>query len=64
MQANLRLVLPTVPAELLGFGRNYVQVRSLDEWTLYQYDLPFEQASAEQQGEALKHYPEASELQI
>ena len=41
---------------LLGFGRKYVQVRSLDEWTLYQYGLSFEKCSPEQQDEALKHY--------
>jgi hypothetical protein len=41
---------------LLGFGRKYVQVRSLDEWTLYQYGLLFEKCSPEQQNEAIKHY--------
>lgn len=41
---------------LLGFGMKYVQVRSLDEWTLYQYELPYDKSSPEQQNEALKHY--------
>lgn len=41
---------------LLGFGKKYVQVRSLDEWTLYQYGLLFERSSPEQQNEAIKHY--------
>lgn len=41
---------------LLGFGKKYVQVRSLDEWTLYQYGLSFEKSSPEQQNEAIKHY--------
>ena len=41
---------------LLGFGWKYVQVRSLDEWTLYKYGLSFEEFSPEQQNEALKHY--------
>ena len=41
---------------LLGFGRKYVQVRSLDEWTLYQYGLSFDESSPEQQKEALTHY--------
>ena len=41
---------------LLGFGSKYVQVRSLDEWTLYQYGLPFDKSSPEQQNKALAHY--------
>ena len=41
---------------LLGFGSKYVQVRSLDEWTLYQYGLPFDESSPEQQNEALARY--------
>ncbi len=41
---------------LLGFGRKYVQIRSLDEWTVYQYGRSFENSSPEQQNEAIKHY--------
>ena len=41
---------------LLGFGSKYVQVRSLDEWTSYQYGTAFEESSPEQQNEALTHY--------
>ncbi len=41
---------------LLGFGTKYVQVRSLDEWTEYQYGLSFEESSPEQQNEALAQY--------
>ena len=41
---------------LLGFGSKFVQVRSLDEWTLYQYGLLFDESSPEQQSEALSHY--------
>ena len=41
---------------LLGFGRKYVQVRSLDEWTLYQYGLSFEESSPEQQNNAITKY--------
>lgn len=41
---------------LLGFGSKYVQVRSPDEWTLYQYGLLFDESSPEQQDEALTHY--------
>ena len=41
---------------LLGFGNKYVQVRSLDEWTLYQYGIVFEESSPEQQNEALTRY--------
>lgn len=44
------------PRQLLGFGRDKVQVRSLDEWCLYQYNVDFEIATAEQQREALDHY--------
>ena len=44
------------PGQLLRFGKDTVQVRSLDEWTLYQYNLLFEQGSPEQQHEALMHY--------
>ena len=44
------------PGRLLRFGKDTVQVRSLDEWTLYQYDLLFEQGSPEQQHEALMQY--------
>ena len=42
--------------QLLGFGNKYVQVRSLDEWTLYQYGISFEESSPEQQNEALTRY--------
>ena len=41
---------------LLGFGSKYVQVRCLDEWTLYQYGLAFDESSPEQQNEALARY--------
>ena len=41
---------------LLGFGNKYVQVRSLYEWTLYQYGIAFEESSPEQQNEALTRY--------
>ncbi len=41
---------------LLGFGRKYVQVRSLDEWTFYHYGLLFDESAPEQQDEALKRY--------
>ena len=44
------------PGRLLLFGKDKVQVRSLDEWTLYQYGLTFEGASPEQQNEALNPY--------
>ncbi|RRA47583.1 hypothetical protein D1Y84_04015 [Acidipila sp. EB88] len=44
------------PGRLLGYGRKYVQVRSLDEWTVYQYGLPFEASSPAQQEEAFRHY--------
>jgi hypothetical protein len=44
------------PGRLALFGRAKVQVRSLDEWTLYQYSVPFEEASPDQQNEALSHY--------
>lgn len=43
-------------ARLLGFGKKHVQVRGLDEWTLYQYGTAFEKSSPEQQNEALTHY--------
>jgi hypothetical protein len=38
------------------FGKDNVQVRSLDDWTMYQYNLRFDEASPEQQSEALSHY--------
>ena len=41
---------------LLGFGSQYVQVRSLNEWTLYHYSLTFDESSSEQQDEALAKY--------
>ena len=41
---------------LLLFGKGRVLVRSLDDWTEYQYNVPFEQATAEQQSRALDHY--------
>ncbi len=44
------------PGRLVPFGKDTVQVRSLDEWTLYQYNRPFEEASPEQQNEALNRY--------
>lgn len=43
-------------SRLLGYGSKYVQVRSLDEWTLYQYGLPFDRSSPQQQSDALTHY--------
>ena len=45
-----------VPGRLPLFGNNRVLVRSLDDWTMYQYNLPFDQANAEQQSHALDHY--------
>jgi|GEM_PF-4877658 len=50
------LNMRTQPARLHLFGKDTVQVRSLDEWTRYQYDLSFDEASPDQQNEALKHY--------
>jgi len=44
------------PGRLALFGKDKVQVRSLEEWTLYQYNLRFEEASPDQQDEALSHY--------
>ncbi|WP_158942753.1 hypothetical protein [Granulicella sp. S190] len=44
------------PRRLVLFGKDKVQVRSLDEWTLYQYGVTFEEGSTEQQNEALSHY--------
>jgi hypothetical protein len=44
------------PGRLALFGKAKVQVRSLDEWTQYQYNLLFEEASPDQQNEALSHY--------
>lgn len=44
------------------FGKDKVLIRSLDEWTIYQYNLPFEAASPAQQKEALNHYQVGSRL--
>ena len=44
------------PGRLTMFGKDSVQVRSLDEWTQYKYSIPYEVASPEQQEEALSHY--------
>lgn len=44
------------PGRLPGFGRGKVLVRSLDDWTQYQYGVPFDGASAEQQSQALDNY--------
>ena len=45
-----------VPGRLPLFGKGRVLVRGLDDWTMYQYNVPFDQASAEQQSHALDHY--------
>ena len=49
-------VVRPVPGILRGFGKGKVAVQSLDDWTEYQYGVPFEKSSAEQQSEALNHY--------
>jgi hypothetical protein len=54
--AAFALDIRTRPGRLALFGKDKVQVRNLDEWTLYQSNLRFEEASPDQQNEALNHY--------
>ncbi len=55
---NVRPKLNRLPM----FGKDKVLVRSLDEWTLYQYGLLFDQTSPEQQSDALNHYKVGTRL--
>ncbi len=37
-------------------GNGRVLIRSLDDWMMYQYNVPFDRATVEQQSHALDHY--------
>ena len=54
--SSYALSIRHVPGRLPLFGKGRVLVRSLDDWTMYQYNVPFDKASAEQQSHALDHY--------